>query len=147
MVRERRFLPAGTGKSAGRKRNVDAAEMPPPRNVLSEFCVSDSTGSTPAEQKRSRLFRDNIIAQLFRRAWFLSRLNEKTPPGKDRGGLAQSDAAFRSSEIFRFGSQLRQKKSRGDTADVARGRLGSPRSVLFPLDRSTPPGRKQSQLC
>ena len=59
-------------------------------------------GSTSANKKRTRHSRNSIVAQLFLRAWFLFCLNEKTPPSTDRRRLAETAAAFRSSEARKF---------------------------------------------
>ena len=51
------------------------------RNVLSDACFPHSAGSTPAEQKRSRLLQNSIVAQLLCRARSPSRLSEENPTG------------------------------------------------------------------
>ena len=65
------------GYLLGWQRNSDAADMPPPRDFPSDVCFANSTGSTPAKQKRARLSRNSIVAQLLRRPWFPFRLNDK----------------------------------------------------------------------
>ena len=89
------------------------------------FFPIDGVDSSEAKTERSRVFRNSIAARLVCRTWSPFRPNEKTPPATDRRRLAQSGAVFGRSEDFRMDSQLRQKNTEGDTADVARGRLGS----------------------
>ena len=61
-------------------------------------------GPTLAEQQRSRLFRDTVVAQLQCDARSPLRQNGHTPPRPDRRRFAREGAASRSSEVRKFRS-------------------------------------------
>ena len=110
-------------------RGEDAMRMlpkRPPAQCPLRLLFSRATGSTPAKQKRSRLFRNSIVAQLLCCAWSPFRLSEKTRLGTDRRSLARHGAALRSSEALCRCAQLRRINNQSDAAKVARGRIGSP---------------------
>ena len=89
-------------------RNAPSAQCP-----LRCLFSPNPMGSTPAKQKRSRLFPNSIAPHPFCRDWSPFRQNGKTPPITDRRRLAQGGAAIGSSEVNAGGKKPRRHCQRG----------------------------------
>ena len=102
--------------------------------------------------RRLRLREGSIVAQLFPPPlvsappeWgnTAAIISEETRTGRR---CAREFRAHLSS-FRRVAGRLCRENNQGDTANVARGQMGSPWSVHSPLDRSTLAGRTQGRLC
>ena len=104
-----------------RRRNASSAQCP-----LRCLFSPNQMWSTPAEQQRSRLFRNSAVAQLLCRAWSPFGLNGKSAAENRAEKTRPTRHCVRKFGSFPRGQSTLAVKNQGDAANVAPGRIGSP---------------------